>query len=63
MDIAEFLKELDLEQIGIILSSVIAIASVVAAITPTPKDNKVVSFLYKWLVEIPALNIGKAKDK
>jgi hypothetical protein len=54
----EIFKELDMEKIGIIVGSVIAIASVVASLTPTPKDNKVISFLYKILVDIPALNIG-----
>jgi len=44
------------------VSAVVAAASAVAALTPTPKDDAVASKAYKvldWL----ALNIGKAKDK
>ena len=57
----EFLKE-NWEHIGIILTSVVAIASAVAAMTPTPKDDGIVKKLYK-VVDLLALNIGKAKDK
>ena len=44
------------------VSAVVAAASAVAAITPTPKDDSIVAKAYKvldWL----ALNVGKAKDK
>ena len=37
-------------------------ASIIAAITPTPKDDKWIGKLYK-LIDIAALNIGKAKDR
>ena len=57
----EFIKE-NWEQIGIILTSVVAIASAVAAMTPTPKDDGIVKKLYK-IVDLLALNVGKAKDK
>lgn len=40
---------------------VIALASLVAAITPTPRDDAFVGKLYK-IVEALALNIGRAKD-
>ena len=44
------------------VSAVVAAASAVAALTPTPKDDSIVAKAYKvldWL----ALNVGKAKDK
>ena len=44
-----------------IATSVIAVASLVAAVTPTPKDDVWISKAYKFL-EILALNIGKAKQ-
>jgi len=44
------------------VTGIIAIASLVSAITPTPKDDILIGKLYK-LVDLLALNIGKAKDK
>lgn len=44
------------------VSAVVAAASAVAALTPTPKDDSVVAKLYK-VVDWLALNVGKAKDK
>ena len=37
-------------------------ASMIAAVTPTPKDDKLVGQLYK-IIDLFALNIGRAKDK
>tara|TARA_R100001510_G_C7641926_1_gene199515 strand:+ start:516 stop:635 length:120 start_codon:yes stop_codon:yes gene_type:complete len=37
-------------------------ASVVAAVTPTPKDDMWIAKYYKVL-DLFAINIGKAKDK
>jgi hypothetical protein len=37
-------------------------ASVVAAVTPTPKDDMWIAKYYK-LLDLFAINIGKAKDK
>ena len=45
-----------------ILTSVIAVASAIAALTPTPKDDTIVGKIYK-VVDLLALNVGKAKDK
>ena len=45
-----------------VFASIVAAASAIAAITPTPKDDAIASKAYKvldWL----ALNVGKAKDK
>ena len=37
-------------------------ASIIAAITPTPKDDKWIGKLYK-LIDICALNVWKAKQR
>jgi hypothetical protein len=44
------------------ITAIVAIASLVAAITPTPKGDKFLAKLYKG-IDFLALNIGKAKDK
>ena len=44
------------------VSAVVAAASAVAALTPTPKDDSIVAKAYKFLDWV-ALNVGKAKDK
>ena len=44
------------------VTAIIAIASLVAAVTPTPQRDKFLSKLYK-VIDFLALNIGKAKDK
>jgi hypothetical protein len=48
------------EWIGII-TGVVCLASIVCALTPTPKDDAMIARLYK-IVELLALNIGKAKQ-
>ena len=50
------------EAIMAIISGVIATASAIAAMTPTPKDDGIIKKVYK-LVDLLALNVGKAKDK
>ena len=44
------------------LTAVVAAASAIAALTPTPKDDSFVAKAYK-VIDWFALNIGKAKDK
>ena len=44
------------------VSAVVAAASAVAALTPTPKDDSIVAKAYKVLDWV-ALNVCKAKDK
>tara|TARA_Y100001937_G_scaffold99951_1_gene136625 strand:- start:628 stop:789 length:162 start_codon:yes stop_codon:yes gene_type:complete len=44
-----------------IVTSIVTVASIVAAITPTPKDDVWIGKLYK-LVDVLAINIGKAKQ-
>jgi len=50
------------ESILSVITTVIAAASAIAAITPTPVDDGIVKKLYKVL-DFFALNIGKAKDQ
>ncbi len=45
-----------------IVTIIVTVASIVAASTPTPKDDVWIGKLYK-LIDLFALNIGKAKDK
>jgi len=44
------------------VTAIISIASVIAAITPTPKDDHWFGKLYK-IIDWCALNVLKAKDK
>ncbi len=53
---------MDLISIFNIITAAIALASGIAAVTPTPKDNLYVAKAYK-LVDFFALNVLKAKDK
>jgi len=48
-----------MELVGLI-TMIVTIASIVAASTPTPKDDVWIGKLYKF-VDLLALNIGKAK--
>lgn len=43
-----------------LIPQIIAIASMVCAITPTPKDDVMLGKVYK-ILELLALNVGKAK--
>jgi hypothetical protein len=45
-----------------VVTAVIALASAVAAVTPTPKAGSVWAKVYA-VIDFLALNIGKAKDK
>ena len=45
-----------------IVTIIVTVASIVAASTPTPKDDVWIGKLYK-LIDLFALNVGKAKDK
>ena len=48
------------EWLGII-TGVVCGASILCALTPTPKDEAMIGKLYK-ILELMALNIGKAKQ-
>jgi hypothetical protein len=45
-----------------VVAAVIALASAIAAITPTPAEGSTLGKLYK-VIDALALNVGKAKDK
>ena len=44
------------------VTAIISIASVIAAITPTPQDDHWFSYIYR-VIDWCALNVLKAKDK
>jgi uroporphyrinogen-III synthase len=52
----------NLDDIWVIITSVVAVASAVAAITPNDKDNAWVAKI-KAIVDVLALNVFKAKTK
>ena len=45
-----------------ILTGIVSVASAIAALTPTPKDDGIVKKVYS-VIDMLALNVGKAKDK
>jgi len=45
-----------------ILTAAVALASAIAAITPTPKAGTILAKVY-GIIDLLALNIGKAKQK
>jgi len=44
------------------ITTIVTVASLIAASTPTPKDDEWMGKLYKF-IDLLALNIGKAKEK
>ena len=44
------------------ITTIVTVASIIAASTPTPKDDMWIGKLYKF-IDMLALNIGKAKQK
>lgn len=53
---------MDIMSIINLATAVVALASTIAALTPTPKDDHWVAKIYK-IVDMIAINVGKAKDK
>jgi hypothetical protein len=45
-----------------VASAIITLASAIAAVTPTPKQGSFLSKVYS-IIDLLALNVGKAKDK
>jgi hypothetical protein len=45
-----------------IVTLTVTLASLVASLTPTPKDDTIVGKLY-GLLDLLALNVGRAKEK
>jgi ethanolamine utilization microcompartment shell protein EutS len=52
----------NVDSILLVASTVVAAASAIAALTPTPSDDALVAKAYK-VIDWLALNVGKAKDK
>ena len=44
------------------ITNIVTVASIIAASTPTPKDDEWIGKLYK-LIDLLAVNIGKAKQQ
>lgn len=44
-----------------IVTGIVCLASIICALTPTPKDDQLIGKLYK-AIELLAINIGKAKQ-
>ena len=44
-----------------VVTGIVCAASIICSLTPTPKDDELIGRLYR-LIEIAALNIGKAKE-
>ena len=44
------------------VTKIVTVSSIIAASTPTPKDDEWIGKLYK-VIDLAALNFGKAKDK
>jgi hypothetical protein len=51
-----------IDQIISWITLVVTVASMVAATTPTPKDDSLIGIVYKF-IDLLAINVGKAKDK
>ena len=49
-----------LSDLAAIAPMVVMVCSIIAAVTPTPKDDKWIAKLYQF-IDILAINIGKAK--
>ena len=52
---------MDLIGIVSVVTTIVTVASIIAAVTPTPKDDEWIAKLYKF-VDLLAVNIGKAKQ-
>ena len=52
---------MDLMSIISVVTTIVTVASLIAASTPTPKDDERIAKLYKF-VDLLAINIGKAKQ-
>ena len=49
-----------LSDIAAIAPMVVMVCSIVAAVTPTPKDDQWIAKLYRF-IDIMAINVGQAK--
>ena len=49
-----------ISDLAVIAPMVVTVCSIIAALTPTPKDDQWIAKLYRF-IDILAINIGKAK--
>lgn len=54
--------EYDVDAIASWITTAVTVASIIAAVTPTPKDDGLVRTLYK-IIDAVAINLGRAKEK
>ncbi|MGG7565656.1 hypothetical protein ACQ5SO_05775 [Rhodovulum sp. DZ06] len=50
-----------LEKAFTVATAIVTVASVIAAFTPTPRDDTFIGKLYR-LIELLAVNVGRAKE-
>ena len=62
MDTTIEVSIMDIEQLISIVTMIVTVASAIAIVTPTPMDNVVLKFI-KQVLNVLALNMGKAKNK
>ena len=55
-------RVMDIMEIVGYVTMIVTVASLVAASTPTPKDDVWIGKLYK-MIDLLAINVGKAKEK
>ena len=55
-------KVMDIMEIVGYVTMIVTVARLVAASTPTPKDDVWIGKLYK-MIDLLAINVGKAKEK
>jgi hypothetical protein len=53
--------DFDIVTILMYATAAVTACSAIAAVTPTPKDDQAVAWMYK-IIDFVALNFGKAKD-
>ena len=56
MDILKLISD-----VANIATAIVTVSSIIAALTPTPKDDVWIGKLYR-IIDLLALNIGRAKD-
>ena len=53
---------MDMETFISYATAIISACAIIAAVTPTPKDDSVIAKIYR-VIDLLAVNIGKAKEK
>jgi len=50
-----------IEILTVWLPQIVTVASIITAMTPTPRDNEILANIYK-VIDLFAINIGRAKE-